>query len=887
MKSLLISILYITNLFANSPSVPPEEIKAIKVLEKITIDGILNESTWKNNTPITYFKQRNPNEGSEPSQKSEAFIAFDEENLYIAANLFDASPDSIIARLGRRDQSSDTDLFGFFVDPYLDGRTGYYFGLSAAGTYLDGVLLNDEWDDESWDGVWQGKTQRNEDGWSLEMRIPFSQLRFTASEKMIWGVNFRRDIIRTGEELFLVYTPKNGSGFVSRFVHLTGLTGVKPSNNIQIMPYIRAKSEHLQVEKGDPFNDGARQLYGFGTDFKIGISSNLTLDGTINPDFGQAEVDPAVINLSDNEIFFSEKRPFFIEGSSIFNFGQGGSRSNWGFNWGSPEFFYSRRIGAPTTGNVPDNTFSDIPEATSIISAMKLTGKVGDGWNIGGVVALTNREYAEVEHQSDNIRGKKEEIEVEPLANYSVLRAQKEFNDGEQGIGFITTNTFRDFKKKSLENDLNRSAHVFGIDGWSFLDNDQTYVLTGWAGYSSVHGNKSRITDLQSNFLHRYQRPDFKSASVDSNATALTGFAGRILLNKQKGNWILNSALGFVDPGFDVNDLGFVWQTNKINGHLGGGYKWTDPTEYFRNLQILGSFFGTKDFDGNTTWAGFWYNFSLQTLGYNWFEFGGAFNPETISVNRTRGGPLTKNKAGTEFFFWMQSDRRKSFWVEWDGYTYISQDGSKTYGTELEFKWNPMDNFHLSFEPEAQWDFPDAQWVGSFKDDTDRNTFGKRYVFSKMNYKEFSSTISADWTFNPDLSLQVYIQPLISSGDYYDFKYLSKSNSYDFIEFGDNGTSIDFDQQNNEYTADPDGAGAAESISWDNPDFTSTSLIGNAVLRWEYMPGSTFYLVWTQNRFHNESNGHIRFGKKSYLNRFLGREPDNVFLLKFTYWLGI
>ncbi len=881
---------FVTSLFADKNINPPEKITAIRISEEVTIDGLLNENVWKENTGISSFKQRDPVEGKNPSQKTIVHIAYDDENLYIAAKLFDTKPDSIIARLGRKDDLLDTDLFMFFVDPYHDKRSGFYFGLSAAGTYFDGVLYNDDWDDESWDGVWFGKTTIDSEGWEMEMRIPFSQLRFKKEEQPVWGVNFRRDIKRNEEKVYLTFTPKDESGFVSRFVDLVGLENIKPSNNIQILPYLRGKSEHIQTQKGNPFNDGSRQQYGFGADFKYGITSNITLDGTINPDFGQVEVDPAVINLSDFETFFSERRPFFIEGATIFRFGRGGSNSNWGFNWGNPNFFYSRRIGKAPTGPNPESAeFVDRPEGSRILGAGKITGKLGDGWNVGLVTAVTDREFADVQYiKEDGEQTKRGESEVEPLTSYNVLRVQKEFNEGRQALGIISTATIRNFKNNTLRDYVNSEAYALGIDGWTFLDQEKMWVINGYTGFTSVHGNKTKIKGLQQNSRHRYQRPDFDYASLDTNATSLNGFAGRVALNKQKGNWRLNAAIGVIDPGFDVNDLGFMWRTNVINGHFAGGYRWTEPTEYFRYLSILGSLFGSKDFDGNTTWAGIWSDVYFRLLNYYEFDLSFAFNPETTNINRTRGGPLTKNKPGFEFGINAETDNRKDIVFGLNGFSYLSSSGSKDYSVGLEIEWKPSENISFSINPDFNWDFPDAQWVPGANNENDditaTKTYGKRYVFAEMHRKTFSSSFRVNWTFSPEISLQVYVQPLISSGDYSNFKYLSRSNSYDFTEYGTGNSTIDFN--GNEYIADSDGNGPAPEIKWNNPDFTITSFRGNAVMRWEYQPGSTLFLVWTQNRSDFENNGHIRFNKP-FTDRFLNNQPDNIFLIKMTYWLGI
>ncbi|MEK6565130.1 MAG: DUF5916 domain-containing protein, partial [Bacteroidota bacterium] len=262
---------------------------------------------------------KRPFEGIAPTQKSEVWVAYDEQAIYVAARMYDTSPDSIMQVLGRRDFDVTADWFGFYVDPYHDKRTGYYFAVSAAGSLQDGTLYNDDWDDDSWDGVWEAHTTIDGLGWTVEMRIPFSQLRFIEQENYVWGVNFRRSIGRSNERDMVVYTPNKESGFVSRFIELHGIEKISPPLQAEILPYITSRAEYLQHAPNDPFKTNSRYLPGIGADVKIALSSNLTLNATINPDFGQVEVDPAVVNLSDVESYFQEKRPFFVEGNNIFN----------------------------------------------------------------------------------------------------------------------------------------------------------------------------------------------------------------------------------------------------------------------------------------------------------------------------------------------------------------------------------------------------------------------------------------------------------------------------------------------------------------------------------------------------------------------------------------
>lgn len=882
MKSLLVSlIIFITCCMSYAGGLDTLRLKnqnlkiyASRISQKINLDGLLNETFWKKINGVDSFIQRDPDEGVPPTQNTIVKIVYDDAALYVGAQMYDSSPDSIIVRLARKDFDTNSDAFVVFLDPYNDKRSGYYFGISSAGTLYDGTLFNDEWDDDTWDGVWEGKAAINEKGWSAEIRIPFSQLKFRNGNQLIWGVNFRRDIARRNERDYIVYTPRNESGFVSRFPDLRGISKIKSPSSIELLPYITGKAQYLQHESSDPFNDGSKYNSDIGLDLKMGIGTNLTLNGTINPDFGQVEIDPAVINLSDVETFFSEKRPFFIEGSSIFDFGYGGSRSNWSFNFSNPDFFYSRRIGRTPQGSTPEADYNDFPDGTHILGAAKLTGKLGDSWNVGTIQAITNREY--VRQQTNGVKSR---TEIEPLAYYGVFRAQNEIDEGRQGIGFISTITARNFKDGRLRDEINGSAITGGIDGWTFLDSSKTYVVTGWFGGSHITGTTQRMIDLQQSSRHYLQRPDAKNFSVDSNATSMEGYAGRFTINKQKGNVIFNSALGIISPRFDVNDLGFLWRADVINMHIGGGYAWRDPTEYFRSFQLIGALFRSYDFDGNITWEGVWQDGYYQFLNYYSIEWVFAYNPETVNNRRTRGGPLTLNHKGTEYDLFVNSDNRKSWVVSLGSGTYLTEDGDYYYAN-VGFEVRPLSNISISFSPSFEKGFDKTQWIGAFDDPTAKATYGKRYVFGEIEQTTISASIRLNWTFNPQLSLQLYIQPLMSSGKYTNFKELAKPKSYDYTIYGTKGSTID---ENN--VADPDGNGPAPPIEVGNPDFNFTSLRGNAVLRWEYLPGSVLYLVWTQTREYSEESGDFHFNKSF---KHLGNSsPDNIFVLKFTYWFNM
>ncbi len=854
---------------------PGVSLEAVRSVGEIKVDGTLSEVVW-HRPGFDSFTERDPNEGTKPSERTEIWVAYDQEALYVAARMFDSSPDSIVARLARRDTKISSDYFVFYVDSYHDKRSGYYFEVNAAGTIADGVLYNDDWSDGTWDGVWEGKARVDSLGWTVEMRIPFSQLRFQRDSSYVWGVNFERFISRKNEDDYVVFTPKNSSGFVSRFPNLTGITEVDAARPIELLPYFVSKAQYMNVDGNNPFNDGSEYSFGLGGDFKAGIGNNLTLDGTLNPDFGQVEVDPAVVNLSDLQTYYTEKRPFFIEGADIFtNFGYGGSNSFWGFNFSTPDFFYSRRIGRPPQGSIPDADYVDVPTGTTIISAGKLTGRIGDGWTIGTLHAITSRETAMVDTS-----GSVYSVPVEPLTYYGVARVRKEFAAGDQGLGFIATLSERDFKEAALRDQLNSSEFVFGIDGWTYLDANKTWVLTGWSGMSQVRGGRNRMISLQESAPHYLQRPDVSYLHFDSSATSLTGYAGRLALNKQKGNIYVNAALGFMDPRFDVNDLGFMWRGDVVSGHVVGGYLWTEPGRFARSGSVFFALFRSYDFGGDMIWSGVYTQERVTLLNYYSIDGWFAYNPQSVSDYSTRGGPKMLNLPGFETELMVSTDDRKA-WVANAGVhhmEYKTGDRDVTYYAGIQ--WNPDPNMKLTVSPSYEQSNWDAQWVGVFDDPAAVPTYGKRYVFATLRQKTISADIRLDWAFTPQLSLQLYAQPLISAGNYSNYKEFARPRSYDFDFYGRNGSKIT--EAGGSYFVSPGGAGAPFSFS--DPDFNFKSLRGDVILRWEYAPGSTIYLVWTQDRTDDRYPGFMQLNRD--FRSLVSASPNNIFLIKLTYWFN-
>ena len=856
-------------------SLPP--VHAVRLTTPVSVDGALTEPAWQGAPGITRLVQLQPYEGAAATESTWVWFAYDDQALYVAARMWDSHPDSIIAPLMRRDNFVPTDFAGVILDPFHDHRTGYEFIITPSGALMDATTANDGEEDASWDGVWEGRTRRDPQGWTCELRIPFSQLRFTPGGHQVWGVNFGRCVARRAEKSFAVIKPKAESGFESRFPHLVGIEGVKTGRTIELSPYVTGKAEYLVRPAGDPFNDGSRYTPAVGGDLRTSLGSNLTLNATVDPDFGQVEVDPAVVNLSDVESFYQEKRPFFTENSRVFSFGKDGPNDSWGMNWPAPTFFYSRRIGRTPQGAVPDDAaFADIPMATRILGAAKLTGQPAPGWNFGTLQALTSSEDAKV-----LVDGLRSQTEIEPLTYYGMVRGQREFKDGHNGLGLLSMLAQRRFGDGGrLDNALNRQSLMAGLDGWHFVDRKKVWVLSGWSAMSRVAGTEARMDALQRSPLHYFQRPDADYLGV-KDVTSLTGFAGRLALNKQEGNVAFNSAVGALDPKFDVSDMGYEYYADVINAHVMSGYKWTKANRWQTDSRLAGYAASNWDFGGEQVWSEVGGLGHVTFIGNRSLDAEVDWFPEATANRQARGGPRMLCRAGGAASLNYGTDENRRFSnsssVNWQG---APATGSYDWSVAPSLAWKPSPRLYLSFGPTFEHNVADAQFVTSVAapGEVPADFGGRRYVFARLDQTTVAAGIRLNVTFTPDLSLQTYIQPFISAGRFSDFKELARSGTYDFIHYGqDPGTSLA------DGMVTPAGAGTRFALG--DPSFNFKSLRGNAVLRWEYRPGSVLYLVWTQERTDYEELGDLRFGPST--RRLLDARANDIFLVKATYYLAM
>ncbi len=854
-------------------------VKAYRLTGPINLDGQLTEEIYQN-PAAEDFLQTDPVDGQAASEKTRVWVAYDQTNIYVGAYCYDSNPKGIIGQLGRRDYSVDSDWFIFCLDPYLDRRSGYAFWVNPAGSIIDKALYNDISEDKSWDGLWEAKVQMTSDGWTVEIKIPFNQLRFPHQASYLWGVNFQRVIKRKNEKVSLAWVPKEDNAFVSRFARLENIENIKPGRRIEAYPYSVGQAQFRPSEAGNPFETGHKYQGNIGLDLKAGLKSNLNLDLTFNPDFGQVEVDPAVINLTAYETYYDEKRPFFIEGSSIFShFGRGGVYISANLNWSNPSLFYSRRIGRTPQGYATHDGYVDFPDRTTILGALKMTGKIGSGWNIGLISAVTAKEYATVDDLTSRYHD-----QVEPLTYYGVLRGLKEYKGGQRGVGFMFTSVLRDLKDENLDSLLASNAYSLAVDGWSFLDKKRNWVIGGWAGGTLITGSQPAIYRLQRSSLHYYQRPDASYLNLNPEATRLSGWGGKFSLARQQGHSLFLLSAGVLSPGFDPNDAGYQRTiSDKINFQLMYGYQWTKPGRVFQQSLLIGGLERTYDFGGNKLFDGWLLNF--QGVFRNWWSLlaDAIYYPKCYSNTLTRGGPLALIPEGFSVDYEVDSDSRKPFVFYQTFNYYWTKDKRNQWDVGLGVRWKPAPNFNLSFGPSAGRDRNETQWITSLSDQLMAETYGRRYIFGRIDQTVVASEIRLNWIFNPRLSLQVYLQPYIAVGKYDRLKQLNRPRSYDYLIYGQDGSTIFY--QNSYYLIDPDGSGPAAAFSIYDPDFNYKSLRGTIVLRWEYRLGSLLYLVWTQNRADYAHPGDFSLWRD--LGNLFTAPGDNVFLIKFTYRLNL
>ncbi|WP_108807928.1 DUF5916 domain-containing protein [Aquimarina spinulae] len=873
----------------DSTSTVKKRIYTTKLLnnaEGLTINGLIDEPGWDVVEWAGDFIENQPDENTPPSQKTKFKIAYDQKYLYVAYRCYDTEPDKIEKRLSRRDGFAG-DRITLILDTYHDKRTAFSFTITAAGVKGDEFVSRngDNWD-SSWNPIWYAASNIDNEGWTAEIKIPLSQVKFGKSKEQVWGLQVNRLFFRKDERSVWQRIPRDAPGFISEFGELHGLINIEAQKQLEIQPFAVTQFDTYPEEKGNPFRDGQDFKLNGGLDAKIGITNDLTLDLTVNPDFGQVEADPAAIALDGFQIFFREQRPFFVENKNIFDYRFANNQDN---------LFYSRRIGRSPQGSISgiDNEFIDKPTNTTILGAAKFSGKTKDGWSIGVLESVTSREIAKIEDENGN----KREAIVEPLTNYMVGRVQKDFNQRNSFIGGIITATNRNLGDTfdideddpntdetsevagTRENNLNllrKSAYTAGLD---FRHNwrDRKYFIEGNIVASHVEGSKESIEKTQNSLTHLFQRVDAGHVELDPNRTSLTGTGGKLRGGKSGGgNWRYGAGVFWRSPELELNDIGFLRQADDIRQFANLRYLFLKPTKFYRRANVRFSQSSAFDFEGN-------YNRIQYVLGGNidyqnnwWTEVEMIHKPRIFTNTVLRGGPrwrFSQENIGVLFF---GSDQRKKFNFTVGHVNSWTTDNNFSFRRYvLRLRYQPFNSFSMSLNPEFVENPNKTQYV------TDVDFNGTpRYITAKIDQKTLSASIRLNYSINPNLTIQYYGQPFISRGRYTDFNYVNNAVAKNLDE---RVTLYDQDQisfADDEYSVDEDRDGTVDyTIS--NPDFAFVQFRSNLVLRWEYIPGSEIFLVWSQGITGDGNPSDDLF--RSLDNQILNQQPENTFLIKATY----
>lgn len=860
----------------------------------IALDGRLDEGAWLVATPSTGLRQYQPDEGDQASFPIDVRVLYDDQALYIGARMTQSG--GVVAPLARRDQLLDasgdngsfnsltTDKLIIRLDPYHNHLDDAWFEVNPAG--VKGDQFNG---DPSWDPIWEAATHADSLGWTAEIRIPFSQLRFSQDPEQTWGLQIWRYVDQLNEQDMWSFRRRNEPGGPAFFGHLTGLAISSQPRQLEVMPYVVTGSRFEHAAPADPYHDGRDMRFSAGADVKYLLTSNLTLDATLNPDFGQVEVDPAVLNLSAFETYYDEKRPFFIAGASAFRFG--GMWCMFCSNSSGLSAFYSRRIGRPPQlgGYVAGiSSYADVPDNTSILGAAKITGRTQSGYTIGVLNAVTGKEralYTDATGQSDSTQV------VEPLTNYFVGRVKKEFRDGATTFGGILTTTTRRLDDAVVRDRLRSHAEVGGID-WHHTWRQREYSWMGSALVSNVSGSPAAIARTQESSAHYFQRPDrsvngdglFKTR-YDPSATSLRGYGLFTRVAKDNGTLRWEAMANVRSPGFEVNDLAYLNRADYtwFNGNIAG--QWTTPTRWYRNIFTLIGGATEYNYDGDRTRAGLQTFVGIELPNYWNVRLMGIHDVPSFDDRLTRGGPVVKRAGYDVASVQVSTDARSSavFDVSVQAASGIGDDTRAfTFTPGLALK--PAANVFIQLSPSYSRSQNGEQYVTAVDDPTATAFYGKRYVFGYIETTTLSLTTRVNWTFTPNLTLQLYAQPFIASGDYSSFREFAEPRTLEKSVYGQDMGAISYDEESSIYAVDPDGDGPSEPFTFRNPDFTTSALRGTAVLRWEYRPGSTLYFVWTQERAGEDPVGDFDFGRAR--RAIFNQRPLNVFQIKATYWFG-
>lgn len=863
-------------------------LRAQPLAGEIRLDGILDEPAWQAAEVATDFVQQRPAVGERSTQRTEARVIYGVNALYVGMRMHDTDPERIAAILTRRDAfTNQSDWAMVMVDSRFDRRSAFAFAVNPLGVKHDAYNYDDGTNDQGWVAVWDVATAVDSLGWTAEFRIPYSQIRFGADDgERTWGIQFMRDIAREGERSHWAFMDPRVPGAASRFGLLTGLHGLNAPRRLEFLPYTSGSLTRSPTADANPLQKALDPGLAAGLDFKAGLPRGLTLTGTVNPDFGQVEVDPAQINLSAFELFFPERRPFFTEGSDVFKFGNVQAVNTFGFE----EFFYSRRIGRAPQRSLPPSQFRaiDSPDQTTILGAAKVSGRTEGGWTLGLLNAVTAREHARV--LTD---GGEDRITVEPLTNYATMRVRRDLRQGQTVIGGMVTALHRDLSDEGMQPLLHDAAYTGGID-FSHRWANQRWTLSGYLAGSRVSGSDAVLSRTQRSSSRYFMRPDAEHLALDPDRTALAGSVAHVALQRM-GNWDMSLAYKQASPGFEINDMGFQGRVDYRAVTTFVGKRQLRPWGIFRNAVYgVGSthvwnFGGDQLVDqyriiGNGQFRNFWT-----------FAINGIAERASLSDRLTWGGPLARSPSAQTLMVMAGTDARRRVHINSSVSVQHKADGSRMNQQQATVSVRPTPSTQVQFGPSFARNVNMQQFVRAFGDPDAVATFGQRIVFAELRQTTAAAIIRFDHTFTPTLSLQLFAQPYVSAGAYSGLKEFTTSGGSDYAVYGsDRGTVCSYGGVNMIHptgsidcpSVAPTAAEAAQNGAWlvPNPDFTFRSLRGNAVLRWEYRPGSALFVVWQQDRSGRHPHGDLQWSRD--IAGLFGEPGRNTVMVKMTYWFG-
>ncbi|HEY0191182.1 MAG TPA: DUF5916 domain-containing protein [Kofleriaceae bacterium] len=857
----------------------PVRAHAMRRTSAIAIDGALDEPSWATAPSQTGFVQRFPRDGAAPARATRFAVQYDDEAVYVGVWAEDPEPGAIRRLLTRRDVDAPADAITVSFDSYHDRRTAYAFQLNAAGVQRDMLVFDDSQQDDTWDAVWTGDVAITATGWTAEFRIPLSQLRFASADAQEWGMQVLRVTGRTGEQDSWSPWPRSAPQIVSKFGVVDGIDHLRDSRRLELLPYATAGVQRMPVDAGDPLNDRWGLKRNLGLDLKYGLGPAFTISATINPDFGQVEADPSRVNLTASELFFAEKRPFFLEGADLFKLQLGNSDNS------TEGAFYSRRIGAAPAIPDVDYDYIKAKDSTTIYGAAKLTGKTASGWSVGVLDAVTGGATTNLyTAATPDAPAQRADLDVAALTNFAIARIKHDFDEGRTSVGVSATAVNRQLDDADLKDVLHDQAYTGGLqlqnrwgDRWgSNAWTSNVNVISSW-----IHGSKEAIAATQEDSVHYFQRPDATDHHFDPERTSMSGVAVKYLVGRlgDTEHWKVGVGGDLRTGGVELNDAGFQLNSDRYVPFFLVQYAENSPSKHVLNWGTSDDIYLVQTLEPRLDAYGIEYNGNVQLSSYWSISAGGNAERSIWSMAQMRGGPGLRLNPITNYYATLTSDTRQPLWFSVNAYgSHVFVSGSQDGGVDLGATIQAKSNLDLFVGPSIYLRNDPMQYV-----DQEPDSVGDlHYIFARIHEFDVSMTLRANWTFSPHLTLQAYAQPYIASGHYDELKDVDHPSAERYRDRFHMLAAGEARLVDGTYSVNRGG----RTYAFDQPDFNFRQLRSTVVLRWEYLPGSTVFAIWSHGQTSDAfDNGRLQLGRDL---SDLGRAAsENVVMIKANYWIGL